>query len=445
MKKLFKYLFIAMSVLILLLVMIGVAAYFLIDDAMIKDKISKAVKEQTGRDFLIKGEIKKSFYPVLGVNVEGIEILNPDGFKNRVFLSLKKIDMGVKIMPLFDGKVYANRIYIDGLVVNLEKNHKGDINWAFDVDESSGGNQNADFKFEGIEVSDSRITYLNMENNQDITVDNIFLQIGIESFIKPINIEFSADVDSKNPQQKSNLNLKFTAQVLPGFLGGKISDFDVNIKSQSPEFPTGKMDFSLSGDIELNNLKQTMSVKDFAMNLMGVSMGGDIFVSDFGGEPKLNAKIKVYDFSPKGVATDFGIALPEFKDEVFNRIKLDLNIFATKDFIKLNKMSIELDEIKINGDAEIKNPTDPYVYFALNVDQINLDNYMPITEEKQNEKSVTGIDLNFALLRKLNLNGVLDIGYVLFNKIETKDLKVEVKADNGVIDILQNKISPKIK
>ena len=58
----------------------AVALLLTVDPNAYKPQISSAVKEATGRDFTINGDINVMFYPVLGFKVGCLEMGNPTGF-----------------------------------------------------------------------------------------------------------------------------------------------------------------------------------------------------------------------------------------------------------------------------------------------------------------------------------------------------------------------------
>ena len=80
MKKLIKFLLVTLAVLVTLIVITAVALPLLFDPNDYKPQITELVKEQTGRDLKIPGEIELSVFPWLGIKLGKVELSNAKGF-----------------------------------------------------------------------------------------------------------------------------------------------------------------------------------------------------------------------------------------------------------------------------------------------------------------------------------------------------------------------------
>ena len=81
------------SVIFLLVISISIIVITLVnfDPNNYKDTIITKVKEETGRDLIINGDINLTLYPWLGINLEGIQLSNNSSFDNTPFLETKNI------------------------------------------------------------------------------------------------------------------------------------------------------------------------------------------------------------------------------------------------------------------------------------------------------------------------------------------------------------------
>lgn len=75
--KLLKILLYGFGGLVLLLVVAGVAATLFVEPNQFKPQIVKAVKDQTGRDLDIQGDLALSVFPWLGVKIGPTRMSNP--------------------------------------------------------------------------------------------------------------------------------------------------------------------------------------------------------------------------------------------------------------------------------------------------------------------------------------------------------------------------------
>ena len=108
---------------IILVLSISVIAIALInfDPNNYKDTIAAKVKEQTGRSLIINGDINLTFYPWLGINVEGISLSNAANFGFAPFLETKTINSRANLLPLFRQYLEMDTLFLPGAHVNLAR------------------------------------------------------------------------------------------------------------------------------------------------------------------------------------------------------------------------------------------------------------------------------------------------------------------------------------
>ena len=105
---------------LLLITIIGVAVVF--DPNEYKDNITQLVKEKTGRQLSIPGDISLSFVPWIGLDLGKVEISNAKGFGKQPFAEMGHLQVRAKFWALFKLKLEADTVVIEGLKLNLAKN-----------------------------------------------------------------------------------------------------------------------------------------------------------------------------------------------------------------------------------------------------------------------------------------------------------------------------------
>ena len=115
-----------------LFVACSVVAFFLlikvIDFNEYKPKLQKAIKENTGYDVSIKGDISLSLSPV-GVSITDVDITNPQYRSEAPFAQLGSFDVALDISALIQKEIKVKHIRVDGLQLNLEKSKDGRYNY----------------------------------------------------------------------------------------------------------------------------------------------------------------------------------------------------------------------------------------------------------------------------------------------------------------------------
>ncbi|MGB0506437.1 MAG: AsmA family protein [Pikeienuella sp.] len=89
------------------------------------------VKEATGRDLHFSGDISPSFYPVLGVQTEGVTLSNADWAEGENMISASSAKVGVELIPLLSGSVRITEVRLVDPQILLEVSASGKKNWEF--------------------------------------------------------------------------------------------------------------------------------------------------------------------------------------------------------------------------------------------------------------------------------------------------------------------------
>jgi AsmA protein len=109
-----------------------IVAFFLvikvIDFNEYKPKIQKTLKEATGYDVAIKGDITLSLSPV-GIRIFDVEVRNTYHKPNDLFAKLDAFDIAVEIVPLFKKEIKIRHVALEKLDVTIEKNKDGKYNF----------------------------------------------------------------------------------------------------------------------------------------------------------------------------------------------------------------------------------------------------------------------------------------------------------------------------
>src|SRR5580658_8878258 len=108
---------------IILLIVVGLlAVWALVNPNDYKGRIAAAVKESTGRELHLSGDIKLSVFPWIALELGPATLGNPEGFGEEPFLSFAHASVRVKLLPLLRKRLQVARVDIDGLDVRLRKN-----------------------------------------------------------------------------------------------------------------------------------------------------------------------------------------------------------------------------------------------------------------------------------------------------------------------------------
>lgn len=447
MGKLFKVIGGLILALVLLVAAAAIILPMIIDPNDYKDEIITQVKQQTGRDLKISGDLNLSVFPWLGVDIGGLELSNAQGFGEQPFAVVNSAAVRVKLMPLLSRELEVDTIGLDGLTLNLAKSKSGQTNWDDLVKgeeseptpkESAEGKGLSGFRIGGVDISDATIRWDDRSSGQQYSVEQFFLKSGAITPGSPVGLELGARLQSKAPELTAQIGLKGTVSMdeAAGLL--RIQGLNLDLEASGPEFKEGTLKGNLGADVILALNGESLTVDGLTLTAADLKLTGNLKGSNLNSQPAFSGALALAEFNLREWLGGQGIALPETADpEVLTRVAAQFELANQGAATRVDKLQIGLDETRISGNASVKGEA---IGFALDVDKINLDRYLPpVKEETAKAESTgdspktTGDEPLFPVetLRKLNLNGTLKIGELIINKLTAKEIQATVKAQNG--------------
>ena len=120
----FRRFFVAVGLLIAVLLI----APFFVDVSTYKTEIEQHVEDATGRKLVI-GSISASFFPWIGVELEGVHLANREGFAARDFASVESLEVKLALLPLLSKSIEVKSFEMTAPTVYLERHRDGQTNW----------------------------------------------------------------------------------------------------------------------------------------------------------------------------------------------------------------------------------------------------------------------------------------------------------------------------
>lgn len=414
MKKLLKISGISIGIIFVLLVLAVVAATVLIDTNEYRDKISSYVKDATGRDLQIKGDLSLSFFPWVGLTIGETTLSNAPGFGDEPMARFEQIDLKVKVLPLLSKSVEMDAVSVDGVKLNLAKNKKGVSNWddlmkaggkqEQKKEESRGDDQGLkSLQIGGINIRDAQLSWRDDQAGTAYEIANLQLETG-----------------AINPAQPVDLDL----------------DFDIKDNKAKKSWH-----FGLDGRVMADMDKQQASLTKLKLQLANIELKGEIKVMQMMTAPQISAKLTSSEFVPRETFASFGIEMPKTSDAtVFGKAMIELGVQASAEKVDVNQLLVRLDETTLKGTMGVSNFSQPAIRMQMDIDQIDVDRYMPpVTDEQEkpdaNAPASDAIVLPVDMLRKLNMKANLKIGKMKASNLRSEAINMTLTAKGGLIRI----------
>jgi len=161
-----------------------------------------------------------------------------------------------------------------------------------------------------------------------------------------------------------------------------------------------------------------------------------------GGQPRFTMALEVEPFSPRTLAKAAGSDLTKkVRDpQALQEMSLKTNLSGTSRAVSLNEGVLKLDDSTLIFDLKASEFDRPVVSFDLKLDQIDMDRYMPPEAEAEGtgvagETAEETEEADYTRLRKLVMDGMLDIQRLKIRGANLSDVKLKMNAKNGVIRV----------
>ena len=97
-----------------------------------KPQFQKALKEATGYDIGIRGDIVMTFSP-FGVSLSNVVIANPSYKANPTIATIESVDVAIDFLPLLKKEFRIKSIEVDSLALTIEKSKENQLNYVLTV------------------------------------------------------------------------------------------------------------------------------------------------------------------------------------------------------------------------------------------------------------------------------------------------------------------------
>ena len=366
-----------------------IAVWLLVNPNNYKGRIEAAVKEATGRDLALKGDLKLSVFPWVALELGPSTLSNLPGFGDEPFLAFNHAAVRVRLLPLLHQDLEVAKVELDGLDLRLKKNADGKGNWESanpsKPEEPASKKSGSGPKLEsigGVKVTHGRVSF-----NQYV-MEHFDLETGSISAKAQVPVTMSFDANRGVQGEKFNLTARLDFQDNPDSDDIKVEALSINgAMTRAGDDRPMHYEFSVP-NLEANLIKQTLSVPDFSLTLSSLKLTGKLNGAQISDDLHLTGTLALQSLVLGEVAPRFGIALPKARDpKALSSLSAGMNFAYDAKNASLSDLQIKLDDSTLKGNIDIVLEPAMAVKFALAVDRIDLDRYRPPPNATPDPKS----------------------------------------------------------
>ena len=257
----------AALILVALIVLLVVAVAVLppiIGGNSFKPQIADAVREATGRELTIGGDIGLSLLPNVSVSASEIALSNAPGADPSEMLTIDSFELDLALLPLIGKNVVVQKLVVESPKVVLRQDEAGRGNWEFEgkapaeeeapAEESSGESPLASLQLGDVRITNGSLSYASAMTGQSYEVSDFEIVAALPDLDSPLTLDggfnlneqaVALDLKVETPGQameKESFGLTAKVQSEPinvGYAGqihqtpvpGLDGQFDLNIDS----------------------------------------------------------------------------------------------------------------------------------------------------------------------------------------------------------------------
>jgi len=387
-----------------------------------RPQIESRVSQAIGRPFSLGGELDLSLFPWAGVSFSNLTIGSLPGFSQEQFLTVDSFEIRVKVLPLLFRDIQVKRFVLNGPRVVLEKLADGRVNWEFkpggkgpEPSDASGsvsadGEKKTGFSVKALaveefSVADGVLIWIDQGRNERRQISGIRLDLEDVSLDKPIKTKLMAVID----QQPFSVN-------------GVVGPLGVDV---------GKEPVALDLVVQASD--------QIHLNVQGR-------VAEVLKVPRYDIQVDLKPFSPrKAVQALFpeeAFPVETSDPKALGELALTASIKGDAKRATISSGVIRIDESTIKLTMNVNEFDRPNLAFDVDLDQIDLDRYLPPVKEggrvtKASGKAVpnSGPKVDYRPLRRLVLDGHVHVGALKAANARLNNVDVKVSAQNGMLRI----------
>jgi AsmA protein len=436
------------------------AVWMLVSPNTYKARLAAAVKESTGRELALSGDIKLSMFPRVALELGHASLGNPPGFGEEPFLTFRHATVRVKLWPLLHERLELAGVEIEGLDLHLRKNADGQGNWEAsarpaDSQPPVNATEPVDLanardigrslhNLAGIRVTQGRVRY------EDVVIDQLQLQVGAftEDGVVPVTTTFDADLGA--PNAHASVNGKFALSADSTGRQLRVAAISLSgLASRPGGNQTTHWEMSAPA-IEVNPADHFVEAPAFAVRYLGAQLNGSLEGRKIADDWDVTGSVTLAPLLLREFLPRLGILVPRIQDpHALSEFTASSDFAFYASGAHLSNIQAHLDDTQIHGSAAILNGDDRLVKFDLAADRIDADRYFEPkivpggvpgdveaqhhADGRQESRDVAATTGNAG--KALSANGTLSVASLHVAHMDFSSVKLTIASKDDVIHL----------
>ncbi len=349
--RIIKWLFGGLFIVFLLLAVVATYLAVTFDPNEHKQTVVDLVKERTGRDIEIEGDLEMSFYPWLSLSMGEMRLSNAEGFTAESFARFDAASASLQLMPLLQKRIVADRIELSGAEIWLARNQYGRTNWDDVLQKLNGDQSSAEplpqagettaytGRIAGLSIKDAKVHWNDKSTDTMISLSNLNLETGQLAIDEETSVDTDFQFELRNPVIQGQVKLVGRTR----------------LSSQAPYLlASPNIELNLQGidlqaqNVQANIVADELSYADGKININQPNVVYDITnMPSLGEQAKGTLKSTTLDLVEGQVSLDTAIVDIAILSSAFPGETMDASLNAEK--LTLSSQALGMSEAKLES------------------------------------------------------------------------------------------------
>jgi len=412
MKKLIRFLFIALASVLVFASLLLVILFTVIDPNRYRPALESMFADQTGWQLQIAGDISWSFRPVFGLGIRDVRLSN--GVTPQELASFAEVSLSLAPRALLRGQLEMHEFVARNLHINWYVDNEGQANWLVDTGRDRATQTTAsrpgdatdipiNIDIQQVTITNARISVRDVQAGIDTSLENLDISsrnTNVEN--RPFPLSMSTRVVDRAAGRDLPIHLETMARV--DLAGGNLALDDIEFRL-SPAV--------LSGNIAVNNFQSNPSWR------------GTLASNTF----NLNYLLENF------IAIDAGPGIDTSRDQ----FAMNVTFSGDERGATLETLRVTLDDsrVELTGDVLYAENSRPLALsYRLQANALDLDRYLPADEDEAAPAENGGDEeLPFDLLRDISVRGSHNIEALTVAGFTFSNINADLQVQNGVLTL----------
>ncbi|MDA0688273.1 MAG: AsmA family protein [Proteobacteria bacterium] len=391
-----------------------------------KQAIQAAVRDATGYDLIIGGDLSLSLFPTLGLSLNDIRARNP-AFPQEL-ASASRAVLQIDLLSILGGEFRVEEITAENFHANYFVQADGRSIWTINEEDEvqpTAGDAANDYPLQGLSIERLRIA------NASIDIQD-----------QSQGLRYRID----------NLNLDSTDTNLAGRPFSVDLQFDYENNGMSAPIP-----MSLYADIRSDLAAGSANLDNVRLSVTPMLLQGSVALAGLNESPTLQANFSAAPFDVLGLMESLALREPnpqlDLALDAGRQLSLQLEIEGNSQQLSVPRFELNFAGTTINATADVRFATGlapTSVSYSVIAGDIDLTPLFPDTEEADENAAVEAepepaqnqvaqyqpeTEIPAELLRSISLLGSVAIDSVTANNIRLDNINLYTNVEDGVLDI----------